>query len=316
MITAQNLELTGCRLFESRDLEDTRARISAVMQPHRLQPVGTRSRQGVRAYMDFVDIAGLGLGAIKLGQMRVIAEQLENYHLLVFCRRGTGVLHLGDRDLPLDHLRGACLSPGSPLDLETSEDCEQFVVRIGEGLFRKHTGLSQPLLQESLDLSRPELQSWLRVLWSIAGNPHLGRENLKIAADYQRLLLSLLIQVASPRIDAALTIAPHSVRRAEAFIRQNAAHPICLDDIAKAADVPARTLLSGFRRFRETSPMTYLRDVRLDRVRHRLRMGVGSVSVTTVALEEGFGHLGRFSHEYAERFGEKPSDTLRAYRHA
>ena len=87
---------------------------------------------------------------------------------------------------------------------------------------------------------------------------------------------------------------------------------LTLSDIATAAGVPERTLNDAFRRFEEVSPMRYLRDLRLDRVRARL-LGPGPrVSVTTAALEAGFGHLGRFAEAYADRFGESPSTTRRA----
>lgn len=312
MITAHDLDLKGHRLFESSDIEETRARISAVMQPHDLQPIG--STRHLNAQMNFVDLAGLGLGSIKFGHMRVKASHVEDYHLIIFCRRGTAVLHTRGEDIVLDQNHGACLPPGSPLNAEFSDDCEQFVLRIGSGLFLRNTGLSNPNLQSVIDLRRPELQSWARILWSVTGRPDLARENSKITLDYQRLLLGLLVQGAGQSEHHASSAAPFTVKRAEAFIRENASQSICLADIADAADVPARTLLSSFRRFRQTSPMSYLRDVRLDRVRDRLTDPTCTDSVTKVAFEEGFGHLGRFSREYADRFGEKPSDTLRVSR--
>ena len=312
MITAHDLDLKGHRLFESSDIEETRARISAVMQPHDLQPVG--STRHLKAQMDFVDIAGLGLGSIKFGRMQVKASHVEDYHLIIFCRRGTAVLHTHGDDIFLDQNHGACLPPGSPLNAEFSDDCEQFVLRIGSGLFLRNTGLNNPNLQSAIDLDRPELQSWVRVLWSMTARPDLARENSKIAFDYQRLLLGLLVQAAGQSERHASSAAPSTVKRAETFIRENASQAICLADIADAADVPARTLLSSFRRFRQTSPMSYLRDIRLDRVRQRLTDPNCADSVTKIAFEEGFGHLGRFSQEYADRFGEKPSETLRVSR--
>ena len=58
------------RLFESLDLDDTRERISSVMQPHTLQPSGPST--GAASHMDFVRIGGVGLGAIRFGApMRV-----------------------------------------------------------------------------------------------------------------------------------------------------------------------------------------------------------------------------------------------------
>ncbi|MGN4071462.1 anthranilate 1,2-dioxygenase regulatory protein AndR, partial [Burkholderia gladioli] len=53
------LALRAHRLFESRDLDETRERISRVMQPHALVPGGRR--HGGAAHMDFVRLGRLGL---------------------------------------------------------------------------------------------------------------------------------------------------------------------------------------------------------------------------------------------------------------
>ncbi len=55
--------------------------------------------------------------------------------------------------------------------------------------------------------------------------------------------------------------------------------------------------------------MELLRNLRLDAARQRL-LSERSSSVTDVALEFGFGHLGRFSAYYRSRFGELPRQTL------
>ncbi|MFD2500703.1 helix-turn-helix domain-containing protein [Rhizorhabdus histidinilytica] len=83
-----------------------------------------------------------------------------------------------------------------------------------------------------------------------------------------------------------------------------------LSDIAAAAGVPARTLLDSFKHFRQTSPIRYLKDVRLDNARERLRQR-GADTIAQVALDAGFAHLGRFAADYSKRFGELPSDTQR-----
>lgn len=314
MITAHDLELRGCRLFNSRDLDETRSRISAVMQPHRLEPIG--SVRELHARMDFVDFAGLGLGVIKFGRMRVSASHVDDYHLLILCRRGTAVLQGPQGEIRLNGYRGACLPPGAPLRAEFSNDCEQFVLRIGAGLFGKHTEADNPTLPCELELSCPQLQPWMRLLWAMTGSPQLPRQYPKLSLEYQHLMLNMLANMGrSGAADKPRSIAPHSVKRAESFIQANADKPLCLDDIARAAAVPARTLRNSFRRFRGTTPMSYLRTLRLDRVRQRLLNGdSASTSITEVALEEGFTHLGRFSQEYASRFGERPSQTLRMAR--
>ena len=60
--------------------------------------------------------------------------------------------------------------------------------------------------------------------------------------------------------------------------------------------------------------MMLLRRVRLARARADLEAPGRNTSVTNVAYDCGFSHLGRFAQEYARRFGESPSETLRRAR--
>ena len=60
-----------------------------------------------------------------------------------------------------------------------------------------------------------------------------------------------------------------------------------------------------------TSPMRYLKQLRLNRARMLLRKGSHEVtSVSECAHFAGFSHLGRFSADYRRTFGESPSQTL------
>lgn len=63
--------------------------------------------------------------------------------------------------------------------------------------------------------------------------------------------------------------------------------------------------------------MRTLQNMRLDKARDQLTLGLTDhQTVTLVALESGFSHLGRFAKSYADRFGEPPSETLRRTRSA
>ena len=95
---------------------------------------------------------------------------------------------------------------------------------------------------------------------------------------------------------AATSIAPFFVRRVERFIEENARCAINLEDLAGVAGVSTRALQLGFRRFRNTTPMAYLRALRLELARIELaRAGQEGGSVASVANVCGFGHLGRFA---------------------
>jgi AraC-like DNA-binding protein len=105
-------------------------------------------------------------------------------------------------------------------------------------------------------------------------------------------------------------IAPRDVKRAIEYIHAHVDAPITLADIVRASGVPGRTLFKHFNDYRGQSPMRYLRNVRLDRARDTLRRADSDTSVTDIATQWGFTHMGRFSVEYRLRFGESPSETL------
>ncbi len=101
------------------------------------------------------------------------------------------------------------------------------------------------------------------------------------------------------------------VSRAIDFIEAHLDTPVTLTDITRAAGIPGRTLLQHFKNCHGVSPMRYLHDTRLARVRDALIGAEAGESVTQVAMAWGFSHLGRFSVDYRKRFGETPSETLK-----
>jgi transcriptional regulator GlxA family with amidase domain len=177
----------------------------------------------------------------------------------------------------------------------------------------------------SLDLRRPELQAWLDQLRVLATSVTLletARHNPLIAVELERLLVHLLLagqawtdqDAPKPQQASSRGPAPACVRRAEAFIQAHADQPLRLADIAQATDVPARTLLHAFQKFRDRSPMQYLREVRLELAHQRLsqpgNQPGNQATVASVALDCGFVHLGRFAQAYRARFGQAPSAVL------
>ncbi|WP_431324593.1 AraC family transcriptional regulator [Rhizobium sp. YTU87027] len=110
---------------------------------------------------------------------------------------------------------------------------------------------------------------------------------------------------------AAPAPAPRHVKWAVDFMQEHKAEPISLVDIAIAAKVSVRTLQQGFRQFRNTSPMSYLHEIRLVAA-HRDLLEAGTKPVVAdIALKWGFTHFGRFAAEYKKRFGHLPSQTLK-----
>ena len=114
----------------------------------------------------------------------------------------------------------------------------------------------------------------------------------------------------APRDRADAT--PVAVRRAVAYIEANPDLEIGVADVARAAHVSVRALQLAFRRHLDTTPMAYLRRVRMDRVHADLAAADPSqITVTAVTARWGFNAVGRFSADYRDTYGEYPRDTLR-----
>lgn len=107
--------------------------------------------------------------------------------------------------------------------------------------------------------------------------------------------------------------ASRRLRDAVAYVHVHARDDVSLSDIAGAAGLSDRGVQQLFRRTLGTTPMSYLRDVRLDGVRHELVAArPGATGVGEIAGSWRLTHLGRFAAGYRARFGELPAETLRA----
>ena len=309
--------LRAYRLFESFDLDETRERISAVMQPHALIPNG---RTAGRSRMDFIKIGGLGLGSIAFGDaMRVEVEAIDGYYLLMFCVSGEAQVDTLGRTIRVDRENGILCPPGQGFGASLSPDCEQFVLRIDPAALAAQTGWTSPSLPHGIALASPPLSGWLQQLQLVTSSPELlvcASENPGVARQLELLLLELLAVGHEGTVSLARHGAPSPgfVKRAEEFITEHRAERLQLEDISRAVGVAARTLRDGFQQFKGASPMQYLHAVRLERAQQVLRSTPTGVRIADVALDCGFTHLGRFSISYKERFGESPSETLRKSR--
>jgi AraC-like DNA-binding protein len=113
-------------------------------------------------------------------------------------------------------------------------------------------------------------------------------------------------------VDDVQPVAPRAIRTAIDVIEAEAHLPLTLSSIAARSQVSVRSLQDGFKRHLGTSPMSYLRDVRLRRAHQALlESDPSTVTVASVAYHWGFTNLGRFAAAHAARYSEPPVKTLR-----
>jgi transcriptional regulator GlxA family with amidase domain len=102
---------------------------------------------------------------------------------------------------------------------------------------------------------------------------------------------------------------PRALRRVESLVSDRIGEPLTLAVLAAAAGMSERALQSQFRKYRQCTPMQFVRDSRLAMARAILSGASDIESVGTVAFKCGFNHLARFASDYQRRFGELPSET-------
>jgi AraC-like DNA-binding protein len=150
----------------------------------------------------------------------------------------------------------------------------------------------------------------------VLDNPEAAANPL-IIGNAQRLLAATALhgyglespETAGIRRDAT----PVSVRRAVAFIEASPNLDVSVADIARASHVSVRALQLAFRRHLGTTPMRYLRRVRLDLARSDLLAArpADGATVTATAMRWGYADLSRFAADYRAAYGEHPHVTLR-----
>ncbi|MBY0511704.1 MAG: AraC family transcriptional regulator [Rhodospirillaceae bacterium] len=205
------------------------------------------------------------------------------------------------------------------------KDCLQFVVNVErkaleqavtEELSQK---LSRPLVFEPMTRD-PGIANWLKhivsAMWVKEESAALTRDK-RVSKSIESTLIHMLLTGLPHSESGAYRLqapgaAPFYVKRAEAYIHEHVCGDLEVKDIAAAAGVSTRSLYYGFKAWRSTTPMAYVRSVKLKWVRKELekaRLTGGTVS--QIAARAGFTNFSQFSKVYKARYGETPSRTLR-----
>jgi len=91
------------------------------------------------------------------------------------------------------------------------------------------------------------------------------------------------------------------------------AAPPDIEALCRRLRTSRRSLQNGFRQMADTTPVHYLRSLRLNAVRDRLlATSPAQLNVSQAAEAQGFHQLSHFSQRYKALFGELPSATPRA----
>jgi AraC-like DNA-binding protein len=118
------------------------------------------------------------------------------------------------------------------------------------------------------------------------------------------------------RLRAIATQGDQSNRTAKAiaWVKENYAKPLRVEDLAKIAGMGLSTLHHHFRMLTAMSPLQYQKRLRLQAARGR--MLVDGLDAASAAYEVGYESASQFNREYGRLFGQPPMRDIRTLRSA
>jgi AraC-like DNA-binding protein len=287
-------------------------------------------RPGWRARFDLTPRGPVTIGDLGFGvDVRARFGQLGAYHVGV-PRSGHLIWHQG-RDEPRRATPGsaAVFQPVGDTVLDRwPGNCRLLSVRIDSAALEKTLAalLDAPVrgpvrLGPVLDIGTGPGAAWRRLLAVVAGDARrpdgLFRHPMIGGCLQESLIAGLLLATDHPYREqlsgqTPLLTAPATVRRAVDEMHADPGRPLTVLELAHIAGVGARSLQLSFQRYVGTSPMGYLRQLRLARAHDDLRRSDPATdTVSAIAMRNGFPHFGRFAAAYRLRYGVSPRDTLR-----
>lgn len=278
-------------------------------------------------YGDF-DFAQSRISSLKIRTCRPIdvnAPPAEHYYHLTLKTMGIeSVTHLGE-NIDISQRQGCIISPSGPTKWQQNQSYDDLSLFVDRRTLEHHfevmTGgrVKHPLeFHPRIDLSKKTGETLYRNLNHFANESKWSGslfENSNCAANVQDLFLNfLLTEFKHTHSDAfqinALTPSFRAVLRVEEYMREHADEDISIRELSDVSGVSMRSLQRAFKRYREETPLQFLKRTRLERAKKRLARAGPNVTVTQIALSSGFSHLGAFSVEYRRMFGETPSAAL------
>lgn len=214
------------------------------------------------------------------------------------------------------------LTPGHTFDLTAKRDahflvCNFFIDPVHD--------YSQKLLQsDALDFSSLKsdisffnhtgsfmLRSIART-WSVLNG--IAPANKITLKELEDDLLASFVMHSSEDVNTSESLindGPTNIRRTEEFICDNLNNPITRDQLAEVSGRSIRTLSRSFEKKYGVGPMAFIKQRRLDAAYlDLLSAKPDTTTVTQVAINYGFAHIGKFAIEYGKSFGESPSTSL------
>ncbi|MCD1144561.1 AraC family transcriptional regulator [Kocuria sp. LUK] len=271
-----------------------------------------------------VHLAPLTVGRIRWGADIAIDCDYTDAYELNIPLSGSLEWELNGRPMHSTGGLGALFLPDRPCPITRwAADSDVLGVKVDRRLLEHHLALQAPDRSATgyggpqlVDLRSPQGRSWIQYVRqcgeqfiddSAVLDLDVFRQSFadSVVSSLATLLLSQVADVSGWRSPA-----PYVVTRVTDAVRDDPTRRWTSTDLCEVAGVGARRLQTVFREHLGTSPLAFVTTTRLERAHRLLRQGAPEATVTQVALDCGFSHLGRFSALFHGKYGVQPSAVL------
>lgn len=314
-ILRQVLKKERYLVFKGHSKSELQEITSPVFGPHRME---IAEGESLNANIHKIELGGLDIIHLQFGaSVTLRPKALANHLLFQVVLAGTAIFEREERQEVATEGFAALLEEPEHWSIACSSDVEQLIIPLKRCMFayasEKITGSSSPEkfgLRSVFSLEGDALQPLLGYLIQQVEKDDILLEAMSVPLEIT-LVHELVANhsIIAKQASISQAAVPACLYRAERYMACNLEKDISLSHLASLTETHPRTLSHNFQRFRSKSPIMALRDMRLEKVRELLLIGI-AMSVTDVAMKYRFNHPGRFAALYRKRFGELPSQTL------
>lgn len=313
--------------LQLRGVEEVREQFSRIIRKH--QVIDHAPGRGL-SELHYAPLTNMAVSSARLATSMLVEAQADEDACLLICALDESFsMVIGDRQVRVSAESCGIVPPGVPFRLNAIAGPRSLMLDIDreylESAITRKTGLTPAAglnffqsTEYSATCVRRTVVELLRLLYTqmLRGAPELRH------AYYQANLQELLITALLFDLETTLstdtlhghesTGLPRCVETAMHFMRTHADEVITTKTLAAVCAASQRSLARGFRKYCHTTPMAYLREIRLEHVHSELQESCPEdSSVTAIAGKWGFHNAGRFARQYRERYGHNPLQTLK-----
>ena len=321
----KRLHLSNHPMFTGEDVDQARQMLSNMFTEISLEPdIGSAP---FKAEVNGVELPKVGITHLRFRDDCVAGPIAPlDFHTVQFSLSGSCTFDIGTQVVPGSKNEGVMLSAGQQVKVHHTNDNDILCIIVKDQDIRDaisswvgHANFPALRFRPQFDPEKPRPTSLLSLLKTVVNEldrPGGILEAPTAIASIEHTLITSMLAGLEHNLEEMLRqpvamAGNNQIRLVEEYLEAHATQPIDMSTIAKQTGHSVSSIYSAFRRYRDYTPMEFLKRIRMQLVRQQLLQAYPDSSVTSIALNCGFAHLGRFAVEYKRYFGESPSETIK-----